>query len=63
MVGQGSKFYTVQEVAQILGIHQKTVYRLIKEDRLHAHRIGSRHWRISQKSLCDFIGEGGEDNE
>jgi len=44
------RFYRPDEVADILGVSTKTVYRLIKEDRLKAVKIRSI-LRIHQREL------------
>jgi excisionase family DNA binding protein len=35
--------YTVREVAEILGVHNHTVYRYIKKGKLDAERLGRRY--------------------
>lgn len=48
-----SKFYTIDQVAEILDIHHKTVRKFIKEGRLKANKFG-KQWRISQIDLDSF---------
>ena len=43
-------FYTVDEVAEILGVHSNTVRKLIREDKLKAERVG-RLIRIKKETL------------
>lgn len=50
------KFYTIDEVAEILEIHHKTVRKFIKGGNLKATKVG-KQWRISQIDLEDFTGE------
>jgi excisionase family DNA binding protein len=38
--------YTVQEVADLLGLHEHTIRRWIKAGQLPAIRPGTRAWRI-----------------
>jgi excisionase family DNA binding protein len=45
--------YTIQEVADILKVSKKSVYRYIKSDRLKAKKIGQ--WRILKSDLDNFI--------
>jgi excisionase family DNA binding protein len=45
----------VEEAAKILGLHPKTVRRLIHDGRLKAARVG-RKWRIARKTLDVFLG-------
>ena len=40
-----NKFYTIDQVAEVLDIHHKTVRKFIKEGRLKANKIG-KQWRI-----------------
>lgn len=43
-------FYSVQEVAEILGLSEQTIRKLIHEGKLEALRLG-RTYRISYESL------------
>lgn len=43
----------VGEVADILGVSQPTVRRLIEDRELTAMRVG-RHWKISESALARF---------
>ena len=47
--------YSVEKVAELLGIHQKTVLRYIKEGKLKANKVGGR-WRIHGNDLTSFVG-------
>jgi len=44
-----------REVAEILGIHPKTVHLWLRTGKLEGIKISSRSWRIPQESLNDFI--------
>ncbi len=44
------RFYTVQEVAEKLSVHEETVRRWIKSGKLKAERFG-RAWRIRESDL------------
>lgn len=48
------KFYTVQEVADLLQIHWQSVLNYIKNDKLKALKLG-KGYRISQEALDEFI--------
>lgn len=48
------RFYTVEEVAQILRVSEPTVRKLIESGELQATRVG-RQYRISQEALDDYI--------
>jgi excisionase family DNA binding protein len=49
--------YTIQEIASILKISEKTVYRLVKNGELPILRV-RRRIRITSKALEQFL-EGG----
>ena len=53
------KFYTVREVAAILGVSLMTVYRLVREKRLPAIRVG-RSYRIHESHVSKAVKEGVE---
>jgi excisionase family DNA binding protein len=46
-------FYSIKELANILGVSTRTIRRWIKAGKLRAHRLG--HVRIAQDDLQDFI--------
>lgn len=48
--------YNVEEVAAILKVSKRTVFRLLHSGRLHAAKIGSA-WRISEANLTQFLQE------
>lgn len=57
MPSHGSKakeFYTVTEVADVLQLSEKTIYRAIIAGELHAHRFG-RMWRIKRGDLQTYM--------
>jgi len=47
------KLYTTQEVANILKVHQRTVFRYIKSGKLKAVKIGT--WRIHEDDLRKLL--------
>jgi len=49
------KLYTIQEVADILKVSKKSVYRYIKSGKLEATKIGQ--WRIKEEDLNKLINE------
>jgi len=51
------KYYTVDQIAELLKIHPKTVQRYIREGRLRANKVG-KGWRVSGHDLSTFT-EGG----
>ncbi len=48
------KFYTVEEVAKILRVNERTVRNLIEAGELRATRVG-RQYRISEEALQEYI--------
>ena len=48
------KFYTVDQVAGILGMHHKTIRKFITEGKLRANKVG-KQWRISGHDLSSFM--------
>jgi excisionase family DNA binding protein len=44
------------EVAQLLALSRRTVYRMIQDGRLKAFRWGGSPWRIPRESLADLVG-------
>ena len=48
-------FLSTNEVAKILGVHQKTVHHWLRTGRLAGTKISYRAWRIPRSALEDFI--------
>ena len=48
------KFYTIDQIAEILGMHHKTIRRFITKGKLRANKIG-KQWRISGHDLSLFM--------
>jgi excisionase family DNA binding protein len=51
-----NKYYTVQEVADLLKLHWQSVLTYIKNGELEALKLG-KGYRISQKALETFIAK------
>ena len=49
-------YYSVAQIAQMLGMHPKTIQRYIREGRLRAAKIG-KSWRVSGHELSRFAEE------
>jgi excisionase family DNA binding protein len=47
--------YTLQEVAEILKVSTKSIYRYVESQKLKASKVGGQ-WRIKEKDLNNFIG-------
>jgi len=48
------EFMNTTQVAQYLNLHEITVYKLIKQGKIPAFKIGGR-WRFKKKILDDWI--------
>jgi len=51
------KLYTVEEIAGILKVTERTLYNYIKSGVLKAVKIG-KYWRIKHTDLQTFIDKG-----
>lgn len=54
---ENSRFYTVKEVTQLLGVNKDTVGRMIKDGRLEAEKVKNRY-QISEASIVRLVKEG-----
>ena len=52
---------TVKEVCELLQLHQSTVYKLIKEGKIPAFRIGS-DWRFRKDLIMRWMAENTKGN-
>jgi len=52
------KYYTVEEIAEMIKIHPKTVQRYIREGKLKANKVG-KSWRVSGHDLSTFTEGSG----
>ena len=52
------KFYSVDQVAEMINMHPKTIQKYIREGKLKANKVG-KNWRISGHDLNIFT-EGAE---
>lgn len=48
------KFYTIDQIAELLGMHHKTIRKFISEGTLTASKLG-KQWRISKHDLDVFM--------
>lgn len=49
------KMFRPDEVAQILCLSRRTIYRMIRDGRLPAVRLGAGPWRISRETLLTLL--------
>lgn len=54
-----NKFYTIDQVAEMLGMHHKTIRKFITEGKLAANKVG-KQWRISGHDLSLFLEKNDE---
>jgi len=52
------KLYTVNQVAEILGVHPGSVYRYICQGKISVKKPGGNSVRITEEELTRFIDEG-----
>ena len=53
---KNSNFYTIKEIAEILGISRIAVYKKVKKGQLKAIKIG-RNFAIPKEKLQNFLGK------
>ncbi len=51
------RLLTIKEVADILRIHARTAYRLVKDGSLGAIRVGTQ-WRVTEDALHEYVARG-----
>lgn len=56
------KFYSIEEIAEISKLSQKTIRRQIASNVLEAKRLGNQ-WRIDEESLHKWINKNSNSNE
>lgn len=49
-----SDFVDLPEAVRLLGTSRPTLYRWLREERLHGYRVG-RQWRFSREELERFV--------
>lgn len=54
MFEQYEDMVTIDDVCQMLNIGKNGAYRLLKEGKLHAFKIG-RIWKISKFSVTEYV--------
>ena len=51
------RFFRPDEVARLLALSRRTIYRMIRDGRLQAIKWGSGPWRIPRESLAMLLQE------
>ena len=54
MIGK-KKFYRPDEVAELLSLSRRTVYRMMRDGRLAGVKWGDGPWRIPQESVKELF--------
>jgi len=49
------EYFTVQQIAKMLDLHEKTIQRYIREGKIKAQKVG-KSWRITKDNLDEFTG-------
>lgn len=57
------EWFTVEEAAEYLCVSKRTIYKLTKEGRLPAYRMGQERHRRFRKEDLDKVPRLGEDNK
>ncbi len=52
-----TQFLTPKQVAEILGVHQKTVHNWLRTGKLPGTKISYRAWRIPRLALENFVAQ------
>lgn len=53
------RFLRPDEVARLLALSRRTIYRMIRDGRLHAVKWGSGPWRIPREALRALLPPDG----
>ncbi len=53
-------WYSVEQIAQHLGISKETIYRWLEKGKLPAHRIG-KLWKFKPSEVDDWVRKGQAD--
>ncbi|ABX42160.1 helix-turn-helix domain-containing protein [Lachnoclostridium phytofermentans] len=56
------KFYTINQVAEILDMHHKTIRNFISNGKLRASKVG-KQWRVSDDDLNSFMKNSKDQRE
>lgn len=48
------KLYTIEEIATILKVTERTIYNYIRSGALHAIKVG-KYWRVKHEDLEQFL--------
>ena len=54
-VTNGDEILTISQTATYLKLSEKTIRRLIKDNKLIASRVGDRNWRIKKVDIEKYL--------
>lgn len=54
-------WYSVEQIAQHLGISKETIYRWLEKGKIPGHRIG-KLWKFKAAEVDEWIVSGGAEN-
>jgi excisionase family DNA binding protein len=57
----GNAIWTVEEICDYLKIPRSTLYKLIRDKKIPAFRVG-RHWRFQKDKIEEWVEEQGNTN-
>jgi excisionase family DNA binding protein len=52
--------YSIKEIAEMLGIHKLTAWKMVRTGRLRGTKTGSS-WRVARKDIENLLGVGTTD--
>jgi excisionase family DNA binding protein len=52
---QNKRYYRPDEVAAVLALSRRTIYRMIRDGRLPGVKLGTGPWRIPRTSLENLL--------
>jgi excisionase family DNA binding protein len=53
---QRKRYFRPDEVAALLALSRRTIYRMIRDGRLPGVKLGAGPWRIPRETLADLLG-------
>ena len=56
-MGTTEKWYSVDEIAEYLGVAAITIYRWLGKERIPAHRVG-KQWRFKSSEVDEWVKSG-----
>jgi len=51
-----SKMLTIKEVAELMGVHERTIYRLANEGKMPGFKFGGT-WRFDPETIKQWISQ------